>query len=124
MTAAEMAQVMIAFDNGDKVQVKYGDAYPWQNIHSPEWDWIHNDYRIAPKPSHEKYRPFTAEEFKPHRDRWVRSSLGKSSDKAVNRILAVLTDGLSTKAGNFTFEDAVEYLVFDDTGEPCGVEEA
>jgi len=66
-----------------------------------------------------KYRPFAnAEEFKPHRDRWVRRVL----DELVFRC-ASYGGGALVVYGDLlpTFSEAFAEFVFDDDGTPFGV---
>lgn len=67
-----------------------------------------------------KYRPFAnAEEFKPHRDRWVR----RISDGLVFRCTSY-GGGALVVLGNIlpSFAEAFQQFVFDDDGTPFGVE--
>jgi hypothetical protein len=69
-----------------------------------------------------KYRPFAnAEEFKPHRDRWIRQ---KESD-SIFRVITYDEDGLfaliEIVVDPFCWEEAFEDFVFDDDGTPFGV---
>jgi hypothetical protein len=70
--ASAFAEVALAFSQGKAIQYRYPsqDRAVWV-------DWLGSDltirhdieFRIKPAPT---YRPFSnAEEFKPHRDRWV-----------------------------------------------------
>jgi hypothetical protein len=69
-----------------------------------------------------RYRPFKdAEEFKPHRDRWIRQ---KESD-SIFRVITYDEDGLfaliEIVVDPFCWEEAFEDFVFDDDGTPFGV---
>jgi hypothetical protein len=81
-----------------------------------------------------KYRPFAnAEEFKPHRDRWVR--VVKTQDErntdleswfgiaSCLKIMGCEESGLWLRVpgGWLTYESAFEDFVFDDDGTPFGV---
>ena len=72
-----------------------------------------------------RYRPFAnAEEFKPHRDRWVRRSYnGRDGAKGAFRPFAYdqskVWDSLGVESYTKMFEDG---RVFDDDGSPFGVE--
>jgi len=69
-----------------------------------------------------RYRPFAnAEEFKPHRDRWVR----RISDGLVFRCTSY-GGGALVVFGNTlpSFAEAFQQFVFDDDGTPFGVEVA
>ena len=66
-----------------------------------------------------QYRPFAnAEEFKPHRDRWVRSVEGGIT----RRIVAYSeTEVVIIRQGSWGYDAAFAWYVFDD-GTPFGVE--
>lgn len=66
-----------------------------------------------------QYRPFAnAEEFKPHRDRWVRSVEGGIT----RRIVAYSeTEVVIIRQGSWGYDAAFEWYVFDDDT-PFGVE--
>jgi hypothetical protein len=80
------------------------------------------------------YRPFAnAEEFKPHRDRWVRV-VKKQDERNTNledwfgvgsclKIMGCEESGLWLRVpgGWLTYESAFEDFVFDDDGTPFGV---
>ena len=59
-TTKEMIEVMQAYERGEKIEC-FNDEEQWRDVNKPIWDWLHNDYRVKPKP---KYVQFdTAEEF-------------------------------------------------------------
>jgi|LakMenE18May11ns_1017448.scaffolds.fasta_scaffold9512224_3 hypothetical protein len=88
--------------------------------------------RMIEKPA--TYRPFAnAEEFKPHRDRWVRV-VKKQDERNTNledwfgvgsclKIMGCEESGLWLRVpgGWLTYESAFEDFVFDDDGTPFGV---
>ena len=58
--AKEAAMVMLAYANGEQVQVQLADG-SWIDFPiNPHFDWNHVNYRIKPKPA--KYRPFESQE--------------------------------------------------------------
>ena len=59
--AKEAAMVMLAYANGEQVQVQLADG-SWVDFPiNPNFDWNHVNYRIKPKPE-SKYRPFVTKE--------------------------------------------------------------
>ena len=57
--AKEAAMVMLAYANGEQVQVQLADG-SWVDFPiNPNFDWNHVNYRIKPQP---KYRPFKSQE--------------------------------------------------------------
>jgi len=68
-----------------------------------------------------KYRPFAnAEEYKPHRDRWVRHK--DDTPDAAFRVLEYRDSGVMNISGEpMYFDDAFSELFFDDDGTPFGV---
>jgi hypothetical protein len=69
-----------------------------------------------------KYRPFAnAEEFKPHRDRWVRQKESGSIFRGITYDEDGLFALLEIAVDPFCWEEAFEDFVFDDDGTPFGV---
>jgi len=48
-TTAEKIKVMQAFEDGAEIELAIGDS-EWDPAGTPEWDWIHFNYRVAEKP--------------------------------------------------------------------------
>jgi len=90
----------------------YGDILVWDSKHHS--DSIHAVIRKIEKPK--EYRPFaSAEEFEPHRDRWV--VIGD----CVSRVLNYTVDRVYFRDMNFLWGSAFVEITFDD-GSPFGVE--
>ena len=49
-TASEKAAVMVAFDRGEKVEVRSLNSKNWGRTYSPNWDWVNYEWRVALKP--------------------------------------------------------------------------
>jgi len=88
----------------------------------------HPIIRKIEKPA--RYRPFAnAEEFKPHRDRWVRvikedNDCGCDLEECLGgslKFMAHSEDSACAPGGWLTYDDAFECFVFDDDGTPFGV---
>lgn len=72
-------------------------------------------------PSKPAYRPFAnAQEFKPHRDRWVRYKNATDGNKWVSRVQTYRDDKCFIGDVYFYWGEAFKDLEFDD-GEPFGV---
>jgi hypothetical protein len=124
---------LVAIDNP-----AYGDWFINRDGLPEEWVQSHRCSRAMPiickieQPA--KYRPFeSAEEFKPHRDRWVR--VVKTQDErntdledwfGIGSCLKIMgyEEGdlwLRVPGGWLTYERAFGDFVFDDDGTPFGV---
>ena len=120
--AKEAAMVMLAYANGEQVQVQLADG-SWIDFPiNPHFDWNHVNQRIKPQP---KYRPFETEEecleeMHKHPDwGWI---IAKGS-KIMYHIYVVgirylLIDGMSSISFPETF---AEYEFTD--GTPFGIKE-
>ena len=69
-----------------------------------------------PKP---KYRPFTQEEFRQHRDKWLKHIQGSTHEYRVNR---TEDDYIFVGDSRCTYRDLLDSFTFED-GTPCGVKE-
>ena len=68
------------------------------------------------------YRPFAnAAEFKPHRDRWIKQTLGDSV--SFTRIDGYGKEGVTIQGNAYTYQQLLDNRTFDD-GTPFGVEVA
>lgn len=63
----EAIKVMQAFVDGKDIEINHhGYNLEWKKCKEPKWNWIVQDYRIAPdqeEPKEKRYRPYTMEEF-------------------------------------------------------------
>ena len=58
MTTQEKIEIMQAYAEGKKIQVRIIGTEKWKDwtiSEEPKWDWPHNDYRIKPELT---YRPY------------------------------------------------------------------
>jgi len=95
----------------------YYDNFRWEHI-GMGGDITH--YRVVEQPP-AKYRPFaSAEEFRPHRDRWLRCKEGHTY-----RVILVSELGvrIAWMTSLIQFDEMFNTFVFDDNSEPCGVRE-
>ena len=90
------------------------------------YSWHHCDdyndivaYRLVqPAP---KYRPFaSAAEFSPHRDRWLRYKHNESG--TAGRASWTTASGIEIGKHSFGWTTLFHDYVFDDNGQPCGIE--
>ena len=105
-------------------KVRYMENYIWTSGYSSLWqdseesDFVVPIIRKIEQPA--KYRQFAnAEEFKPHRDRWV-----LCVDEPM-RIVSYGDRGVWFGASGddlFTWDQAFEEYLFDDDGTPFGIE--
>lgn len=54
----EKIKVMLAFDEGKKIQWTTQGKTEWQGCYAPIWDWCRLNYRIAPQPPRKFTRYF------------------------------------------------------------------
>lgn len=111
-------EVMEAAEKGEKIEVarrECGDLR-WTQDESPTWNWSMWEYRIAPKPSPPKYRPWRMEEVpvgiviqhKITHFRWLITGASKN--------------WIHTEEGVNTYGDMLnDYTLLD--GSPCGMRE-
>lgn len=79
-----------------------------------------NQYLILKKTQKPKqYRPFTLEEAKYRRDRWIRF---KNDKDTCFKITGYDENYIYTDQGMFIYKEALEVFVFDDTELPYGME--
>lgn len=102
-------------------QAKYLEYYlSDKNVHQWKWaDRSADNYLILKKIEKPKeYRPFTLEEAKYHRDRWIRF---KNSNTCF-KITGYDENYIYTDKGMFIHKEALKLFVFDDTELPYGME--
>jgi len=56
MTITEMCAVMLAYENGAKIEIREIEPEPhseyvWRKIEKPLWNWASCEYRVAEKKS-------------------------------------------------------------------------
>lgn len=91
---------------------------------SLRWTHVGNRYDIThyrlvqPAPKH---RPFaSADEFRPHRDRWLRYKHNESG--TAGRASWTTARGIEIGKHSFGWTTLFHDYVFDDNGQPCGIE--
>ena len=125
--AKEAAMVMLAYANGEQVQVQLSDG-SWIDFPiNPIFDWQHVNYRIKPKPE-PKYRPFKTQEecweemLKHNPFGWIKS---KATDRLYN-ISSIYKDKgfykIAIEDFILTLSDLFDSFVFIDRT-PFGIKE-
>lgn len=102
---------------GDRSDPNGSVAYEWALDGTC---YNHSAYDLIEEWPEPKYRPFAnADEFKPHRDRWIRRT-----DSGAFRTCSYTNREIILRDGDKrSYEDLCSMFVFDDTGEPVGVRE-
>ncbi|MGN1158036.1 MAG: hypothetical protein ACI4TK_17820 [Agathobacter sp.] len=119
--ARKNAEVMCAYSEGKAIEILLDDG-TWGEMDEPDFDFIHNDYRVKKEPS---YRPFLDvqecfnEMMQHHPFGWVYC---KQREAFLN-INRVVDDGVVfDEKLRCSFVRAKNYVTFVD-GEPFGIEE-
>ena len=110
----ELLPVIIAFANGEQIELKMINGNNWEDINDAEFGQSAKNYRIKPTP---KYRPFTYEEA-------VERLLGKGikdNDGNVGIVHSVDKEGaFHFYRSRTSFSNYYEFYTFLD-GSPCGM---
>lgn len=118
----QAAEIMLAFAEGKKIQVKNKDENKWFDFTkytNPTWNFDDFDYRIAPE---RKYRPFknadeAFQEAKKH-GFWVKDETGNY------RLICYIYDKGAEIANemlnSYTYDDILSFVWADD-GSKCGI---
>ena len=128
--AKEAAMVMLAYANGEQVQVQLSDG-SWIDFPiNPDFDWQHVNYRIKPKPE-SKYRPFKSQEecrneMHKHSDfGWIKGNV-TGEYRQVIRVFSCKTELIFNLSYNSPMDYSPEMMfsgyTFTD-GEPFGIKE-
>lgn len=114
--AQRLVEVAQALVDGKRVTTTYCGV-EHTNISNLDPSVPYTIHEPIPEP---KWRPFKdADEFRPHRDRWL-MRVG-SGNRAV-RCTDYSDTGLVVGSTGYSYKTAIEYVLFDD-GTPCGVRE-
>lgn len=123
------AEIMLAFAEGKKIQVKNKDEKEWFDFTksiNPTWNFEDFDYRIAPD---RKYRPFknTDEAFREAKKHGFWVKYGANSYSMITNIDGESNDTNFVQiwvACDAEWSNAAEVLennTWADTDEPCGI---
>lgn len=133
MTTQEKIEVMKAYAEGKKIQIKERNSGNWRDygdILAPEWNWGDYDYRIKPEPTYRPYKDTEEmiEDFKKRFNAkvppyampmiWVRNKTFKDC-----RLITVFRDKvvMIIVSGEDMKELFKDYTYLD--GSPCGMKE-
>ena len=111
--AKALLPIIQAFAEGKTIE--HCDNGAWWCDEDLSFSGDPSEYRIKPEP---KYRPFAnAEEFKPHRDRWLRHKSWNDEYRRPNYF-----DNQTTTLGSssYNYPTLLSVFTFED-GSPCGV---
>lgn len=113
----ELLPIMQAFAEGKVIQCRNKEAidFRWRDIDTPSW--IDNlVYRIKPEPH---YMPFTYEDHKLFKDKWITCR----DSKVLKHIVCVYKESVAiinnTMPYSFSYESLLRDYNFED-GTPCG----
>lgn len=110
----EILPIMQAFAEGKVIQCRNKEAidFRWRDIDTPSW--IDNlVYRIKPEPH---YIPFTYEDHKLFKDKWIKH---KKYNNTLNRVVRIGNSVIYTPDYPVSYETLLSDYVFED-GTPCG----
>jgi len=110
--AAKMAEVMVAYAKGKKIQMLCSGGVWDTLVGTPSWNWNMHEYRVKPEP---KVRPWTKEEV----------PIGKIVVSTVGNRYAIQA---ACDGGLYLIGTFVDYIRMLEThkmgdGSPCGVVE-
>ena len=113
--AKELAPIIQAFANGLAIEWYNSDPRKqrWEAATTPTWsDGIL--YRIKPQP---KLVPFTLEDNKLFRDKWIKSN--KNALPGVFRVISYNESNIHIEFGAIGYASLLDEFIFED-GSPCG----
>ena len=114
--ALRYSELLKAYGEGKTIQVKSKIGTKWLDTLEPRFEFLYNEYRIKPEP---KYIPFTFEDSKLFRDKWVYLK----AQKTLTRIIHIQDDLIrSVTIGTgeyFSYSELLRSFEFED-GSPCG----
>lgn len=124
VTTAEKIEIMQAHERGETIEFQFQGRTDdkWFEVREDYtlWDWKNSKFRIKPEP---EYRPFAnAEEFKPHRDKWIICDRDHHFNNESYRVVIVCKKGIvfGAEEPTISFAELLNRFTFED-GTPCGV---
>lgn len=114
--AKELLSIIEAFTKNKVIQYCDNNKNIWIDTDEPRWgDYV--KYRIKPEP---KYIPFTFEDMKSVRDKWIYFN---NDTKRLIKINTYSTQGIvfsiNTNNSYYNYDDLLKFFSFED-GTPCG----
>ena len=104
--------LFIAASRGEIIQKIDGKG--WKDTEEIDWTKPVESYRVKPVPT---YRPFTLEEMKAHRDKWI---VRKDTKSPIIRIGILCIEGIVCDTKEISYKELVKDYTFED-GTLCGV---
>ena len=105
--------LFIAASRGEVIQYLSEDEV-WIDTQEIDWTIPVESYRVKPIPT---YRPFTLEEMKAHRDKWI---VRKDTKSPIIRIGILCIEGIVCDTKEISYKELVKDYTFED-GTLCGV---
>lgn len=105
--------LFIAASRGEIIQKSVGNR--WEDTEEIDWTKPVESYRIKPEIT---YRPFTFEEMKTLRDKWIVSKHEKNG--ALARLNILVEQGIVIDGDQISYGSLLKDFQFED-GTPCGV---
>lgn len=113
--AKELSDILLAYSQGKLIQISNnGNHWVEWIATNPDSIFNYNYYRIKPKP---KLVPFTFEDNKLFRDKWIR--LKKNDFNRYLKIVSYESDVVSIKNQSLSYGVLFKDYTFED-GSPCG----
>ena len=114
--ALKYSEVLKADGEGKTIQAKSIMDNKWLDTTEPVFDFFRSEYRIKPEP---KYVPFTFEDSKLFRDKWIYLK----AQKTLTRIIHIADDSIRSvtigTGDDFSYSELLSLCTFED-GSPCG----
>lgn len=109
----EFVPLFAAAARGEVIQY-LAENEVWVDTQEIDWTNPVNFYRVKPVPV---YRPFTLEEMKANRDKWI---VRKDTKAPIIRIAILCIEGVVCDTKEISYKELLKDYKFED-GTPCGV---
>jgi hypothetical protein len=111
--AKKLGEILLAYSQGRIIQTQsfFG---PWCDLAGFKMEYINSELRIKPE---SKLVPFTFEDNKLFRDKWIRSKSDAFERKL--RIVSYESSCVTVHNQSFSYQRFLDAYVFED-GSPCG----
>ena len=117
--AKTLLPIIEAYTQNKVIQGKEKDTNKWMDIQFPCTPcWLDNkDYRIKPEP---KYIPFTFEDMKNVRDKWIYFNNDTKQLMRINKYTDTrVVFSINSNNTFYNYDDLLKFFSFED-GTPCG----
>ena len=113
--AKELSDILLAYSQGKLIQISNnGNQWVEWIATNPDSIFNYNYYRIKPQP---KLVPFTLEDNKLFRDKWIKSK--KNALPGVFRVISCNESNIHIEFGAIGYASLLDEFIFED-GSPCG----